>query len=75
MKLMLLRKILGAELTEVKGDWRKLHYEELRNLYPSPSVKSGKMEINEMEVNGHVAWMREKRNVLRRPLGNCRHRG
>jgi hypothetical protein len=30
--------------------------------------------INEMEVAGHVAWLRDKRNALRRPLGNNRHR-
>jgi hypothetical protein len=33
-----LRRIFGPKKNEVKGDWRKLHNEELHNLYFSPSV-------------------------------------
>jgi hypothetical protein len=33
-----LRKIFGPTRDEVIGGWRKLHNEELRNLYCSPSI-------------------------------------
>jgi hypothetical protein len=33
-----LRRIFGPRMDEVKGEWRKLHNEELRNLYSSPSI-------------------------------------
>jgi hypothetical protein len=33
-----LRRIFGPKRDEVIEDWRKLHNEELRNLYSSPSI-------------------------------------
>jgi hypothetical protein len=33
-----LRRIFGPKRDEVTGEWRKLHYEELRDLYSSPSI-------------------------------------
>jgi hypothetical protein len=33
-----LRRIFGAQMDEVTGEWRKLHNEELNDLYPSPHV-------------------------------------
>jgi hypothetical protein len=33
-----LRRIFGRKRDEVTGGWRKLHNEELHNLYPSPSI-------------------------------------
>jgi hypothetical protein len=33
-----LRRIFGPNRDEVKGGWRKLHNEELRDLYSSPSI-------------------------------------
>jgi hypothetical protein len=33
-----LRRIFGLKRYEVTGGWRKLHNEELRNLYSSPSI-------------------------------------
>jgi hypothetical protein len=42
-----LRKIFGLKRDEVTGQWRKLHNEEFRDLYSSPSIiriiKSRKM--------------------------------
>jgi hypothetical protein len=35
-----LRRIFGPKKEEVAGGWRRLHNEELRNLYASPNVKS-----------------------------------
>jgi hypothetical protein len=49
-----LRRIFGPMRDEVTGDWRKLHNEELHNLYSSPNIirmiKSWKMRWA-----GHVA--------------------
>jgi hypothetical protein len=33
-----LRRIFGPKRDEVTGEWRKLHNEELRDLYFSPSI-------------------------------------
>ena len=33
-----LRRIFGPKRDEVKGEWRKLHNEELNNLYSSPNI-------------------------------------
>jgi hypothetical protein len=33
-----LRRIFGSKKDEVTGEWRKLHNEELHNLYSSPTV-------------------------------------
>jgi hypothetical protein len=33
-----LRRIFGPKRDEVTGDWRKLHNEELHNLYSSPNI-------------------------------------
>jgi hypothetical protein len=77
-----LRRIFGPKRDEVTGEWRKLHTEELHDLYSSPSViriiKSWRMRLA-----GHVTRMGEKRNVYRllvgkpegnRPLGRPRSR-
>jgi hypothetical protein len=33
-----LRRIFGPKRDEVTGEWRKLHNEEFRDLYSSPSI-------------------------------------
>jgi hypothetical protein len=33
-----LRKTFGPKRNKVTGDWRKLHNEELHNLYSSPNI-------------------------------------
>jgi hypothetical protein len=66
----LLRGIFGAKRDEVTGESRKLHNEELHDLYCSPNIvwaiKSGIMRLA-----GHVARMEE---MGKRPLGrpSCR---
>jgi hypothetical protein len=57
-----LRRIFGPKRDEVTGEWRKLHSEELHNLYSSPDIikqiKSGRVRWA-----GHVARLGEGRNV------------
>jgi hypothetical protein len=59
-----LRRIFGAKRDEVTGGWRKLHNEELHNLYSSPSIIR---MINSMRTRDtrHVARMGEMRNAYR----------
>jgi hypothetical protein len=57
-----LRRIFGPRRDEVTADWRKLHNEDLHNLYPSPS-------IIRMRWAGHVARMGETRNAYRILVG------
>jgi hypothetical protein len=77
-----LRRIFGPKRDEVTGEWRKLHNEELRDLYSSPSIIR---VINARRIRwaGHVARMEENRNAYRllvgkpegrRPLGRPRRR-
>jgi hypothetical protein len=63
------------------GEWRKLHNEELRDLYSSPSII--RIKSRRMRWAGHIARMGEKRNAYRllvgkpeekRPLGRPRRR-
>jgi hypothetical protein len=59
-----LRKLFGTERDEMKGDWRKLHNEELHNLYSSPSIIR-MIEARRMEWTEHVARIGKKRNAYR----------
>jgi hypothetical protein len=63
-----LRRISGPKGGGVMGGWRKLHNEELHNLYRSPSIIR---IIKSMRIRwaGHVARMGEKRNVYRLLVG------
>jgi hypothetical protein len=42
-----LRRIFGPRRDEVMGEWRKLHNEELHNLYSSPDIIS-QVKVNEV---------------------------
>jgi hypothetical protein len=64
-----LRKIFGPKGNEVTGEWRKLHNEELRDLYSSPSLIRI-IKSRRMRWAGHVARMGEKRNAYRLLMGN-----
>jgi hypothetical protein len=49
-----LRRIFGLKREELMGGWRKLHDEELRDLYSSPSIIRI-IKLKRMRWAGHVA--------------------
>jgi hypothetical protein len=51
-----LRRIFGPKRDEVTGDWRKLHNEDLHNLYSSPNIIR-MINSRRMRLAGHVARM------------------
>jgi hypothetical protein len=63
-KNKVLRKIFGTKRDEVMGGWRKLHSEELHNLYSSPSIIRT-IKSTRISCAGHVARMVEKKNAWR----------
>jgi len=79
---MVLRRIFGSRRDEVTGEWRRLHNEELNDLYSSPSIVQV-IKSRRMRWAGHVARMVGERRVYRvlvgkpegkRPLGRPRRR-
>jgi hypothetical protein len=77
-----LRRIFGPKRDEVTGEWRKLHNEELRDLYFSPCIIKI-IKSRRMRWACHEARLGEKRNAYRllvgkperkRPLGRPRRR-
>jgi hypothetical protein len=69
-----LRRIFGPKRDEVTGGWRKLHNEELHNLYSSPSIIR-MIKSRRMKWAGHVARMGEKRNAYRILVGKPEEKG
>jgi hypothetical protein len=49
-----LRRIFGPKRDEVTGGWRKLHNEELHNVYSSPSIIR-MIKSRKMRWAGHAA--------------------
>jgi hypothetical protein len=77
-----LRRVFGPKRDEVTGEWRKLHNEELNDLYSLFSIVRV-VKLRRMRWAGHVARMGENRGVHRvlvgkperkRPLGRPRRR-
>ena len=78
----MLRRIFGPRKDEVTGEWRRLHNEELNDLYSSPNIVR-MIKSRRMRWAGNVTGMVEERGVYRvlvgkpegrRPLGRPRHR-
>jgi hypothetical protein len=61
-------RLFGPKRDEVTGGWRKLHNEELRDLYSSPSLIR-MMKSRRKRRAGHVVRMGEKRNAYRLLVG------
>jgi hypothetical protein len=73
---------LGPRRDEVTGEWRKLHNEELRNMFSSPNIIR-QIKSRRMRCAGHAARMGEERKVYKvlvgkpegkSPLGRTRRR-
>ena len=78
----MLRRVFGPKRDEVTGEWRKLHNEELSDLFSVPNIVRV-VKSRRMRWAGHVARVGEGRGVHRvlvgkperkRPLGRPRHR-
>jgi len=78
---MMLR-IFGPRRDEVTGEWRRLHNEDLNDLYSSSNIVRV-IKSRRMRWAGHVAHMGEERGLYRvlvgkpegqRPLGRSRRR-
>jgi len=59
-----LRRIFGPKRDEVTGEWRKLHNEELNDLYCSPNIVR-LIKWRRMRWAGHVARMGKRRDLYR----------
>jgi hypothetical protein len=66
-----LRRVFGPKRDEVTGEWRKLHKEELSDLYSSPNIV-WVIKSRRMKWAGHVAFMGERRGVYRVLVGTIR---
>ena len=78
----MLRRVFGPKRDEITGEWRKLHNEELRDLYSLPNIVR-LVKSRRMRWAWHVVHMGEGRVVHRvlvgkpagkRLLGRPRHR-
>jgi hypothetical protein len=61
-EIRVLRRISGPKRDEVTGEWRKLHNEELHNLYSSPDIIR-QIKSRRLRWAGYVARVREERKV------------
>ena len=77
-----LRRIFGPKRDESTVEWRKLHNEELNDLYSSPNTVRV-IKSRRMGWAGHVARMGKRRDIYsvlvgkpegKRPLGRPRYR-
>ena len=77
-----MRRIFGPRRDEVTGEWRRMHNEELNNLYSTLNIVRV-IKSRRMRWAGHVARMGEDRGAYRvlvgkpegrRPLGRPRRR-
>jgi len=65
---MVLRRIFGRRRDEVTGEWRRLHNEELNNLYSPPNIV-WVIKSRRMKWAGHVTHIVEERGMYRVLVG------
>jgi len=70
---MVLRRIFGPRRDEVTGEWKRLHNEELNDLYSSPNIVRV-VKSRRMRWTGHVARIGEERGCIGSWWGNRRER-
>jgi hypothetical protein len=77
-----LRRVFGPKSDKATGEWRRLHNEELNDLYSSPNI-IWVIKSRRMRWVGHVACVGEERGAYRilvgrpegrQPLGRPRRR-
>ena len=66
-------RIFGPRRDEVTGEWRRLHNEELNDLYSSTNIVRV-IKSRRMRWAGHVARMGEERECIGSCWGNRRER-
>jgi hypothetical protein len=69
-----LRRIFEPKRVEATGEWRKLHNEELNDLYSLPNIVRV-VKSRRMRWAGNVVRMGEERGVHRVLVGRQRERG
>jgi len=70
---MVLRRIFGPRNDEVRWEWRRLHNEELNDLYSSPNIVRV-IKTRRMRWAGNVASMGEEKRVYRVLVGKLEGR-
>jgi hypothetical protein len=68
-----LRRIFGPKRDEVTGEWRKVHSEELNDLYSSPNIIRV-IKLRRMRWEVHVARVGEERGAYRILVGRPERR-
>ena len=71
---MVFRRLFGTRRDEVTGEWRRLHNEELNDLYSSPNIVRV-IKSRRMRWAGNVARMGEERGVHRVLVGKPEGKG
>jgi hypothetical protein len=70
---MIFRRAFGPKGDEETREWRKLHNDELNDLYSSPNIFRV-IKSKRMRWAGHVARLGKRRGVYRVLMGNLRER-
>jgi hypothetical protein len=68
-----LRRIFVPKWDKVRGEWRRLHNEELYALYPSPNIIRV-IKSRRLRWAGHVACMGDRRGAYKALVGKSEGR-
>ena len=49
-----LRRIFGPKRDDVTGEWRKIHYDELNDVYSSPNIVRERVFLEDPGVDGNI---------------------